>query len=637
MADVVEAELRRCHHDRSPALRRLDADRVARPAWFQAADRVGYVAYVDRFGGDLPGVAQRIGHLESLGVNYLHLMKVLRNRPAPNDGGYAVVDHLDVDAGLGGWDDLSALTEQLHHHGISVCLDVVLNHTAREHAWAEAARRGSRRHRAYYLVFPDRQLPDLYEESLPEVFPELAPGNFTWDDELDGWVWTTFNSYQWDLDYSNPDVFVEMLRVMLTMANAGVDVLRLDAIAFTWKRMGTDCQNQPEAHLLAQAYRALLGVAAPGVLLLAEAIVAPTELVPYLGAHRLQRDECHLAYHNQLMVMGWSALATGDARLATESLASLPPTPTATTWTTYVRCHDDIGWAVDDELAGRVGVDGGAHRAYLAAFFRGEVPGSYARGAAFSSNAAAADERTSGTTAALCGLDAARAAGDALAEERAIRRILLLHAIMLAFPGSPLLYMGDELGLPNDRTHLDEPALAADTRWMNRPYLDDAALARAAEPGTVEARLLGGLQRLIAIRVAQPAMASGGGLWLHRYDDPAVLAWQRHHPVHGSFFGIANVSEQPASLPVACLQWAGLTEPEAVLDPGVMVLHDQLVVPPLSTAWYVDRADRGVAPRPVAAGRVRPRLGGEASDQPPRAPVLPTSVHPAPGVGPAPG
>lgn len=594
------------HAARPAALRRIDAERLADPGWFQAAARIGYVAYVDRFAGTLAGVTARLALLEELHVDLLYLMKVQRARPQPNDGGYAVVDYLDVDPALGSWADLEALTAALHERGIGVCLDLVMNHTAREHAWAEAARRGSARHRAYYLTFPDRQLPDLYEEHLQEVFPDLAPGNFTFDEDLDAWVWTTFHPYQWDLDYGNPDVFVEMLAVMLAMANAGVDVLRLDAIAFTWKRMGTSCQNQPEAHLLAQAFRALTDVAAPGLLLLAEAIVPPGELVPYLGAHRLQRRECHLAYHNQLMVQIWSALATGDARLATESLASLPPTPAGATWTTYVRCHDDIGWAVDDEVAGRIGIDGRSHRAYLAAFYRGDVPGSYALGAAFSTNAATADERTVGTAAALCGLEAARAAGDRLGEERAIRRLLLAHGVTLGFPGIPLLYMGDELALPNDVTYRTDPDLRGDSRWMNRPWLDEEALERRHRAPSVEARVFAGLRRLIEARRGAPAMAAGGALWLHRYDHPAVLAWQRRHPVHGGFFGLANFSDQPATVPAAAPRWAGLQEPIAIVDDGVTVLRDQLVLPPLSVTWYVDGADGAVVPAPVATGRVRP-------------------------------
>ena len=591
-------EARLAHEARPAALRRLDARREADPAWFQAADRIGYVAYADRFGGTLAGVRRRLDHLAVLHVTYFHLMKVLRARVGPNDGGYAIVDYTDVDPSLGTRGDLDALASDLRERGVSLSLDVVMNHTAREHAWARAARAGSRRHRDYYLVFPDRTMPDRYEAALPEVFPELAPGSFTWEPELDGWVWTTFNSYQWDLNYANPDVFVEMFRVMVDLANLGVEVLRLDAIAFTWKRLGTNCQNQPEAHLLAQAYRALLAIVAPAVLLKAEAIVAPTDLVPYLGAHANQRDECHLAYHNQLMVMIWSSLATQDATLASEALASLPSTPSATNWVTYLRCHDDIGWAVSDEIAARLGVSGPAHRAYLAAFFRGEFPGSYARGAAFSTNPDIGDERTVGTAAALCGITAARASGDDEALELGIRRLLLAYGVVLGFGGIPLLYMGDEIALGNDATYLEDQALADDSRWMNRPWMDWDVDARRRIRGTVEQRVFDEMARMIAIRRSAPAMASGGETWIHRLPDTAVLGWARRHPRHGRFYGLANMAARRATVPRAALGWAGLVEPVLLLAPaGFTVEEDQLVLPPLGLAWYRDAADTEVLPR----------------------------------------
>ena len=364
---------------RRPALVARDLDRLADPLWFQDHGQIGYSAYAQRFGGTLAGVAGHIDHLTSLGVTYLHLMHVLRARDGDNDGGYALVDFGDVEPSLGARADLVELADSLHLQGVNLCLDVVLNHTAAEHEWAMAAKAGSAHHRAYYLTFTDRADVDAYEATLPEVFPEIAPGSFTWSAELGAWVWTTFHTYQWDLDYANPDVLCEMVDVVLDLANVGADVLRLDAIAFTWKRLGTTCQNLPEAHLLAQLLRAVVDIAAPGVVLQAEAIVAPSELVAYLGAHRVHRPECQLAYHNQLMVDVWDALARGDARLATAALAALPQVPDGTAWTTYLRCHDDIGWAIDDRVAASLALAGPEHRAYLAAFYRGDVWRSWAR------------------------------------------------------------------------------------------------------------------------------------------------------------------------------------------------------------------------------------------------------------------
>ena len=270
---------------RPPELRRLDRRREIDPAWFQRSRMIGYVCYADRFAGSLRGVREHLDYLVELGVSYLHLMPLLRPREGESDGGYAVADYGQVDPRVGTMDDLQALAADLHERGIALCVDLVLNHTAREHEWARKAVAGEPGYREMYLVYPDRTEPDAYERTLPEVFPDIAPGSFTEVPGL-GWVWTSFHEYQWDLNYANPAVFRAMLGTMLDLANRGIDVLRLDAAPFLWKRMGTDCQNQPEAHLLLQAFRALTRLAAPGLVLKAEAIVSPEHAGPVPGRPR---------------------------------------------------------------------------------------------------------------------------------------------------------------------------------------------------------------------------------------------------------------------------------------------------------------------------------------------------------------
>ncbi len=372
----------RAYAARPDDLHLLDLQRSLEPDWFQRPDVVGYAAYTERFSpdGTLAGLRERIGHLRSLQVRYLHLMPLLEPRPAPNDGGYAVADYRRVRADLGTTDDLRELTSALRESGISLCLDLVLNHVAREHEWAQRARAGEQRYRDYFHVFPDREQPDAYERTLPEVFPDFAPGSFSHDDELDAWVWTTFNSWQWDLNWSNPDVLAEMADVVLHLANLGVEVLRLDAIAFIWKRLGTTCQNEPEVHGLTQALKAVTRIACPALLLKAEAIVGPADLVAYLGRGRHAGRVSDLAYHNGLMVQVWSVLASRDTALTVEALGAVPPVPSTTAWITYVRCHDDIGWAVDDADAAAVGVSGAAHRVFLSDFYSGEHPRLVRRG-----------------------------------------------------------------------------------------------------------------------------------------------------------------------------------------------------------------------------------------------------------------
>ena len=397
--------------ERDPQLRRLDFEREITPDWFQRPRQVGYICYVDRFGGTLEGVRERLPYLQELGVSYLHLMPLLRSREGPNDGGYAVADYRQVEPALGTLGDLRALAADLHGAGMSLCVDLVLNHTAREHEWARRAIAGEEATATSILTFEDRTQPDAYERTLPRVFPDLEPGNFTWSEELGRWVWTTFNRYQWDLDYANPAVFVAMLENLLELANTGVDVLRLDAVPFMWKRLGTDCQNQPEVHELLAAFRAITRVVAPGVIFKAEAIVSPHDLVAYLG-------ECELAYHNSLMVLLWSALASRRASLMTQTLRAMPEIPPGRSWITYVRCHDDIGWAITEDNAAAVGEDAHEHRKFLVRFFSGDFWESFARGAVFQPELNG-EGRTSGTAASLAGVAVALERGDEAALELA--------------------------------------------------------------------------------------------------------------------------------------------------------------------------------------------------------------------------
>jgi amylosucrase len=502
--------------ERAPSLRVLDHEREITQDWLQREQAVGYVTYVDRFAGTLRGLREQLPYLRELGISYLHLMALLHARPAPNDGGYAVVDYGAVEPALGTMEDLRALADELRAAGMALCIDVVLNHTAREHPWAQAAVAGDERALAFYRTFPDRAEPDAYELTLPEVFPATAPGSFTWEPALERWVWTTFNAYQWDLDYTNPEVFRAMAEAMLGLAAAGVDVLRLDAVPFLWKRKGTNGQNQPEVYELLQAFRALMRIAAPAVAFKAEAIVSPQDLVGYLGAGRHEGKECDLAYHNVLMVLIWSALASGRVALLTQTLRAMPPIPPGAGWVTYVRCHDDIGWAITEEDAGAVGENGHLHRRFLVDFYAGEFPASFARGARFQPDPLTGDARTSGTTASLAGLEAALESGDALALELALRRILLLYAVAFAHGGLPLVYMGDELGLRNDHAWEADPARGDDNRWMHRPAMDWTAADRRRDADSVEGRLWEGLRRLVAARHATRAVHAQGAaepLW----------------------------------------------------------------------------------------------------------------------------
>jgi amylosucrase len=566
---------------RPAELRLLDLRRHVEPDWFQAPRMLGYACYAERFGGDLRGVAERVPYLAELGVTYLHLMPLLQPRPRPNDGGYAVMDYRSVREDLGTMDDLAALAGALRAEGISLTLDLVLNHVAAEHEWARRARAGEQRYRAYFHVFPDRAVPDEYERTLPEVFPDFAPGSFTWDDALQGWVWTTFNAWQWDLAWDNPDVFCEFAEIVCFLANQGVECLRLDAIAFLWKRMGTDCQNQPEVHAVTQALRAVARIAAPALVFKAEAIVGPAQLVPYLGVGAHTGKVSDLAYHNSLMVQLWSSLASRDARLATAALRRFPRKPPTTAWATYVRGHDDIGWAVDDADAREVGWDGWSHRAFLSDFYGGGFEGSFARGLVFQENHATGDRRISGSAASLAGIEAA---GTPQERELAVRRLLLAHTAVMGFGGVPVVWMGDELGLLNDHDWASDPAHADDNRWVHRPRMPWAVAERRSQPGTVEHDVWTGLRERARVRASLPALHAAVEADLLDAANPAVLAWVRRSPEQ-ELVALHNTTEHRQVWPRSAVPLAGPVRD--VLSGDVFPEGGDVVLEPYAARWLV--------------------------------------------------
>lgn len=579
---------------RPEPLRRRDRLREIDHDWFQSETMVGYVTYVDRFDVTLEGIGKHLDHLADLGVTYLHLMPLLASRPGPNDGGYAVIDYRAVDPDLGSVPDLAGLARDLHAHQINLCIDLVVNHTAAEHVWARQALAGDERYLDFYCTYAEREIPDAYETTLPEVFPDTAPGNFTWNADLKRWVWTTFNPWQWDLNWANPDVFVEMLAVMLDLSAVGIDVLRLDAIPFMWKRLGTNCQNLPEVHLLLQALRGLMAIAAPATIFKGEAIVAHHDLVAYQGAGPRLTAECDLLYHNQLMVQGWSSLAAQDGRLATLSLAAMAETPDHASWVTYVRCHDDIGWAIGDGPAAARGWDGPSHRHFLSRFYAGELDYSYAEGEHFQEDFVTGDRRTNGSAAALAGITRAQRIGDWPGLEAAIDRLLLLYALAASYGGIPLIYMGDEVALGNDRSYLEDPDRASDNRWLQRPVMDWSAVQRRHDPGTVQARVFDGIAHLMRVRSQLPTLRAGGTVSPRHHDNDHVLAFMRRHPRTGRFVGLANFSEQPQLVDPAAVGVGELCEPFDALTPAGLLLTDngRVRLAPLQMCWISEPSHR---------------------------------------------
>lgn len=519
--------------ERPADLHALDMKRQQQPDWFQSHEMMGAVCYVDRFAGNLAGMREQIPYLQKLGITYLHLMPLFKSPETNNDGGYAVSSFREVNPKLGTMAELAQLASDLRACGISLVLDFVFNHTSDEHEWALKAKAGDRVYQNYYRIFPDRTLPDLYQPHLREIFPEQAPGAFTYDPTLKQWVWTTFYPFQWDLNYANPAVFTAMLSEMLFLANQGVEVLRLDAVPFIWKEMGTPCENLPQVNTLIEAYNALIRIAAPALLFKSEAIVHPRDVRKYISPTR-----CQLSYNPIMMVSLWEALATRQVTFMTHTLQKQFPLEPGTAWINYVRSHDDIGWGFADEDAAEVGIKGGDHRYFLNQFYTGRFPGSFAMGEAFNHNPVTGDMRISGTTASLAGLEQALLCADPVLIDHALRRIILLYGLVLAAGGIPLLYLGDEVATLNDRSYIHDPHKNLDNRWMHRPKRDSARYAEAQRTDTVPGRIFNQLVHLIRIRKSTPEFGKQATEFVHTGNEHVLGMRRGEH-----LLVLANFSE----------------------------------------------------------------------------------------------
>ena len=469
---------------RPERLKLMDRAREAFPEWYRGHNLVGMLMYVNAFAGTLKGVEKKLDYISECGVNYLHLMPLLESPKDRSDGGYAVSDFRKVQPELGTMEDLQSLSDKCHDRGIALCLDFVMNHTSEDHEWAKRAKAGEREYQNRYFFYDSWEIPNAYEQTVPQVFPTTAPGNFTWCREAEKAVMTTFYPYQWDLNYSNPLVFNDMTDNMLYLCNHGIDIIRLDAVPYIWKALGTPCRNLAQVHTLVRIMRMVTEVVCPGTLLLGEVVMEPSKVVPYFGS--VEKPECHMLYNVTTMASIWHTVATKDVRLLAEQLRKVFALPSQYTFLNYLRCHDDIGWGLDYEFLKWFGMDEVAHKKYLNDYLTGKWPGSPARGELYNDDPRLGDARLCGTTASLCGLEAAHKGKNRAAAETALRLDLMLHAFMFTLSGVPVLYSGDEIGQENDYSYHDDPVKAEDSRYLHRGNMDwKRAASRNRKSGIV--------------------------------------------------------------------------------------------------------------------------------------------------------
>lgn len=513
--------------ERPEALRNQDLERLKSGNWYQSEKLVGMQLYVEHFNKDLKGLQEKIPYFKKLGVNFLHLMPITTRPKGESDGGYAVNSYLQVDKKYGSKVDLLQLTKAFRKNGIHLMLDFVVNHTSDEFSWAKKAIKGDKKYQGYYYTFEDFTIPAEFEKTLPEVFPETSPGNFTYVPEMKKWVMTVFNSYQWDLNYTNPEVFLEMLTNLLKLTDLGVDVVRFDALAFLWKKIGTISQNLPEAHNLISLFRMCLQIVAPGSILLAEAIVAPSDIVKYFGEDEKQGNECEVAYNASLMALMWNSIATKKTQLLYKSLMHVPPKPKDCTWINYIRCHDDIGLGYENHLIQELGWNPEMHRKFLLDYYCQRLNWSPATGLLFMYNPKTGDGRITGSAASLLGLEKGLKTKNEELIKESVKKIIMLHGITLAFGGIPLIYAGDEIGTLNDYSYQNDASKKGDSRWVNRPKQDWETISNLKKKDSPQSKIFQTLQKLIKIRKENKVFADHNNLELYHSGNDHIFSFER--------------------------------------------------------------------------------------------------------------
>lgn len=518
-------QMYRFYTERKAALKRMDRERAKNPQWYKGNRMVGMMMYTDAFAGDLKGVLKHLNYIEECGVNYLHLMPLLDTPEGRSDGGYAVSDFRKVRPDLGTMEDLECLAAECHKRDVSICLDFVMNHTSEDHEWAKKARMGDPEYQSRYFFYDNYDLPAQFERTVPEVFPTTAPGNFTWVADAGKYVMTTFYPYQWDLNYWNPVVLNEMVGNMLNLVNRGIDVIRIDAVPYIWKQLGTNCRNLPQVHSIVRIMRIICEIVCPGVLLLGEVVMEPDKVVPYFGS--VEKPECHMLYNVTTMAATWNSVATKDIRLLRQQMNVVSSLPKDYVFLNYLRCHDDIGWGLDYPWLKQFGIDEVSHKKYLNDFLTGQYPGSFGRGELYNSDPESGDARLCGTTASLCGIEKAAYERDEEALKKAVRLDLMLHAYMLSQSGIPVIYSGDEIGQENDYTYHENPKKWDDSRYLHRGSFRWDLEKKRSVKGSLQETIFEGIKKLESIRAQFPVFCTNAEVWTIDTWDDAVLGLVR--------------------------------------------------------------------------------------------------------------
>lgn len=532
---------------RKPELAELDDEREQHPDWYRKSDMLGMMMYTEQFAGNLAGMEAKIPYLKKLNVRYLHLMPLLKMPKEHNDGGYAVSDFRQVDERIGTTEELSHLADVCRKENMSICLDFIVNHTSDEHEWAVRARNGEKEYQDRYMVYDSYDIPAEYEKTTPQVFPNTAPGNFIFDRKMGKWVLSTFNPYQWDMNYKNPVVFNEMAANMLYLANVGIEIFRIDAVPYIWKQLGTTSRNLPQVHTIMRMLRILVKIVCPAVVFKGEVVMAPREVAPYFGP--VDKPECDILYNVTTMVCVWNSLATRDVRILKHQMDEMDALPREYTFVNYVRCHDDIGWGLDEEFVEDIGFDPLEHKKFLYHFYIGDYPGSFARGELYNYDPISQDARSCGTCASLCGIQKAMEDHDEQEMALSLRRHLMIHAYITSLGGIPVIYSGDEIAQCNDDHYKEDPIRAADSRFIHRGQFDWDAAKQITDATTIPGHVFQTLQEFIRVRSEHSVFDAGALEHTLETFDLSVLAFRRQNQGE-NLIAVYNFCEEHKHVPM---------------------------------------------------------------------------------------
>ena len=539
--------MRQFYLQRNQELKTRDLNRETDQEWYKQNDMLGMMFYIDNFARNMKGVESKLDYIEQCNVNYIHLMPFLDTPKGRSDGGYAVSDFRKVQPKLGTMEDLDSLTSACHQKGINVCMDFVMNHTSEDHEWAKKARQGIGEYMSRYFFYDTTEETDMYERTVPQVFPTTAPGNFTWLADTGKYVMTSFYPYQWDLNYKNPRVFNEMMYNFLYLANRGIDIIRIDAVPYIWKELNTSCRNLMQVHTIVRMMRMIGEIVCPGILLLGDVVMEPEKVTPYFGT--VEKPECHMLYNVTTMATTWHTVATRDVRLLKRQLDIVNTLPKDYTFLNYLRCHDDIGWGLDYGTLQAAGFAERSHKQYLNDYFQGNTGNSNSRGELYNADPITGDARFCGTTASMCGVEKACIEQDEAAIDQAVQLDLMLHAYMFMQSGIPVLYSGDEIGQLNDYTYKEDPDKAADSRYIHRGVMNWNLAANIQDTNTVQGRIFQGLKQLEQIRKAEKVFVSNADTWTIETNDQSVLCIGRYFD-NETMIGVFNFSEYNKSVSV---------------------------------------------------------------------------------------